>query len=83
MMITWMDLAEEQEMLARAWTMRGGQMSAARLQRAMRGDAEDAAAQARAYREAQEAGALLNPSLAFFLAVAPVNHPDERTEIPQ
>lgn len=66
-MITWEDLAEEREMLAKAWTLRA-RHEVGRLQSACLHDAEEASSEARDFRDAQHAGAPLNQTLAFFMS---------------
>lgn len=70
-MITWSDLAEQQEMLAKAWTCRASADTTPRLRRATLDDAAEAAATAADYRRAGKAGAPLHPGLAAFLMVVP------------
>ena len=67
---SWLDLAEQQEQIAKAWTLRAPFQPTPRLCAAMRGDAEDAVAQARDFREAHEAGAPLVPALFAMLSFA-------------
>ena len=69
--VTWEDLAEQQEMLAKAWTKRASGEMAPRLQLAMLDDAADAAGQAKSFRDASANGAPLIKGLAFFLRVVP------------
>lgn len=70
-MITWEDLAEQQEMLAKAWTKRASDDKAPRLQRATLDDAADASGQAKSFRDAHRDGAPLNQGLAMFLKAVP------------
>lgn len=67
-MITWIDLAEQQEMLAKAWTCRARRASE-RMRLAMLDDAAEAAATAADYRGASEDGVGLDQCLAAFLLV--------------
>lgn len=69
-MITWIDLAEQQEMLAKAWTKRAAREQG-RLRDAVLADAAEAAGMAADYRAASAAGATLHQGLALFLRVVP------------
>jgi len=68
--VTWLDLAEEQEMLAKAWTFRA-EIKSPRFRDAALDDAADAAGQARSYRDAHDAGAPLRNDFAKMLTVTP------------
>lgn len=68
-MITWEDLAEQQEMLAKAWTKRASAGKTPHLQRAMLDDAASAAWQAKVYRLAVNIGMPLHQGVAEFLSV--------------
>lgn len=68
--MTWLDLAEQQEMLAKAWTLRA-RSKPTRLREAALDDAADAAGTAASYRMAHDNGAKLNQGLAEFLSVVP------------
>lgn len=68
--ITWEDLAEQQEMVAKAWTKRASVDKTPRIQRATLDDAADAAGQAKVFRTASAlASSPLNQDLAVMLSV--------------
>ena len=68
-MKTWLALAEEQEQVARAWTMRAPSQPSLRLRLSMIHDAEDAAAQALRFRQMHETGAVITPGLFVMLSI--------------
>lgn len=69
--MTWEDLAEEQEMLARARHTRAIGMVYSPLARAMSADAADAAGESKRFRDMHEDGVMLVPSLAMMLSIGP------------
>lgn len=73
--MTWEDLAEQQEMLAKAWTFRArpreGVDRSARLRAAMLDDAAEASANAANYRLNHAAGWPLDQKFAYWLSVVP------------